>query len=792
MISPRWKKSLSDLTAYKGRSLLVIAAIGLGIWGVGSILASYVILEKDMRTNYLGTRPASATLWTQDNVTPVLVAEVSGRPAIDRAEVRQAMLGRLLVGQDTWLALRLFVVEDFERLRLNTFTLEKGRWPRAGEVVIERDSWRLAGIPEDGDITLRVGDGPRRTLRVTGRAHDPGQPPAHMDHVVYGYISQETYRTLLPDGPLNQLLVSVAERPFDREHIRAVTRDLRTWLDARGVQTTRIDVPVPGRHPHQGQLESLLFLQGSIGLLAFLLCGILIVNIMAFLLARQVRQIGIMKAIGATPTQVVGLYYFSVACLGTLGALLGVPLGVLGGKGYAAFAARELNFTIFTTQLPLWVYLALVAAAIAVPALAATVPILRGTRITVLQALADHGLGAATATEGGPARSSRALLPRPLKLALRAAFRRRGRTLFAIATLALGLTIFAIALNLRATLSSTLSQSALTQGFDLSVFFGRAYSVDRIAPALEGVEGVRETVYWHGGFGSIAHSDATLSNTYPIVAPPVPTRLLDPVMLEGAWFDGDLARAVIVNHQLARAEPSVVVGATLDLRIGTRTERLRVAGIIKEMGALPTLYLPRGTLLQITGEGDATTNLRVVAAQADRAAQLELSRRVEHRLEAAGIDVSTTVRKTEHLKLIEDHLKVITNFLLASSLLALIVAGLGLISTMGINMVERTREIGILRAIGATPRGIGAMIWAEGLLIGVLSWVVGLALAVPLSDVVSQFFGSLIFDTPLDLTVSSAGAPLAFVVMAVFVAVATLSAAVGITKTSLRDALAYE
>lgn len=791
MMRPRWKKPVSDLMSYKGRSLLVVAAIAIGTWGIGSILTSYVILEKDIRSNFLGTKPASATLWTSQEPSDELVAAVRALPAIGEAEVRQSVMGRMLVGEDTWVAIRIFVVKDFDRMRLATFTLEGGHPPGDDEILIERDGWRLMATPVGGRITLRLKDGPRRTLRISGQVHDPGQPPSHMDHVVYGYIGSGAYQSLLPNGESNELLVSVSEGPFDREHIRSVTRDLRSWLSARGIETTRIEVPIPGRHPHQGQLNSLLFLQGAIGLLSFVLCGVLIVNIMAVLLARQVRQIGIMKAIGATPWQVVGLYYFSVASLGALAALVGVPLGVLGGKAYAQFAARELNFNILTTQLPVWVYLALGAAAILMPILVATFPILKGTRVSVLQALGDHGLGASSEGRGWDA-ASRSGLPRPLLLSVRAAFRRRGRMLFTVGTLALGLTIFATALNLRATLSHTLSQSAATQRFDVSAFLGQAYPIDRVAEALRGVDGIQEVAYWQGGSSSIVYADGTESNVYPIVASPVPTRMLDPVMLAGTWFDSDQARSVVVNQQLTKAEEGLVVGRTLDLQIGARTERLRVVGIIKEMGALPTAYIPQQTWLRIVGDRESTTNLRIVASPEAKAAPRQLGRRLESQLELAGLDVSSTVRKAEHLQVIEDHLDVITNFLLASSLLALTVAGLGLISTMNINILERTRETGVMRAIGATLRDIRTMVLVEGLVVGVLSWVAGLILAIPLSDTVSNFFGALIFQTPLDLTVSKAGAPMSFVVMVVFVALATASAAAATARSSVRDALAYD
>jgi len=789
VIRPRWKKALSDILSYKARSLLVIAAIILGITGVGSILTAYLILSQDIRTNYLGVRPAAAVIWTVPGLTDQDVAAVRARPGVEDAERRPSVMGRILKGEDSWESLRLFVVDDFDKPRLGTFTLEGGRWPVEGELVIERDGWRLIDTPVGNAIDVRVGDSPRHRLRISGRVHDPGQAPSHMDHVVYGYVTRRTYRTLVPDGALDRLLVSVSEKPFDREHIRSVTRDLGTWLGARGISVTRVEVPAPGRHPHQGQLESLLFLLGAIGALSLVLCSILVVNIMAFLLARQVRQIGIMKAIGATPMQVVQIYFFAVACLGGLAAAVGVPLGVAGGKAYARFAARELNFTVLTTELPHWLYLGLAAAAVVLPVVVATIPIRRGTSIPVLRALGDHGL---TALGGGdqarPTSPRRFSMPRPLRLAVGGVLRRRGRLLFTVATLGLGLTILAVALNLQATLSRLLEQSAESQRFDLSVFLGRPYPVARVAEALAGVEGIDEVTYWQGGLAPLVYGDGMLSNSYSIVALPARARAFEPVVLEGTWLQEARGDGVVVNQELARAE-RLSAGSTIELKVGARQHPFVVLGVIKEIGA-PTIYVPQPSWRLITGDDDTTTNVRIASSSRDPVDQVTLSRRVERALESARLDVTATLRKAERLKLIKDHLAIITGFLLASSLLALVVSGLGLVSTMGISIIERTRETGVMRAIGASLHTVRIMFLAEGLVVGLLSWVAGLLLAVPMSDAVASFFGTLILDTPLELTLSGAAIPVTLGVMTVFVLVATSSA--WTTRSSVREALAYE
>ena len=136
--------------------------------------------------------------------------------------------------------------------------------------------------------------------------------------------------------------------------------------------------------------------------------------------------------------------------------------------------------------------------------------------------------------------------------------------------------------------------------------------------------------------------------------------------------------------------------------------------------------------------------------------------------------------------------EIIAILLLAMSVLAAVVGGIGLMGTMSINVLERRREIGMMRATGATSPVVAGIFVFEGVLIGVLSWV----LAVPLSYPAAKLFGRVIGDTLLSADLyfhySVAGA-LAWLVIVVVVAVlASLLPALQATRVSVREALAYE
>src|SRR5437762_782729 len=115
MRSPRWQKLLRDLWLTRGRTALMVLAIAVSLFGVGTVLSAYAILTPEISRNYLGTHPASATI-ELDRVDDALLAAVRARPGIAAAEVRETLIARVQVAPDQWRPLLLFVVPDFNAM----------------------------------------------------------------------------------------------------------------------------------------------------------------------------------------------------------------------------------------------------------------------------------------------------------------------------------------------------------------------------------------------------------------------------------------------------------------------------------------------------------------------------------------------------------------------------------------------------------------------------------------------------------------------------------------------------
>jgi putative ABC transport system permease protein len=168
------------------------------------------------------------------------------------------------------------------------------------------------------------------------------------------------------------------------------------------------------------------------------------------------------------------------------------------------------------------------------------------------------------------------------------------------------------------------------------------------------------------------------------------------------------------------------------------------------------------------------------------------SREIDDVLESNQIRVSSTTPVWLLHNAVAAHMKVLVNSLLAMAILMAIVGTLGLTSTISMNVLERTREIGVMRAIGATPKKIKNLIIFEGIAIGLLSVLIAFAASVALSYFMGKFIGNISFKTPLTLTISVVSVAIWMTIIVIGSYVASIFPARRASVMTTREALAYE
>ncbi len=793
MIAPRWRKVLRDLWLHKPRTALVVLAIVIGITGAGAVLDAWSLVRLVTRDGYLATNPASATLRV-DSVDAALLAQVRALPMIRNAEARRTTRSAAIVNGAVVSAL-LFSSADVSASTVATVVHEQGSWPPAdGSVVIEHSSMSFASAGMGDTLTLQLeGNAPAR-LRVAGVARDQGLAPGWMDHEVYVFVSPRTLAAMGGKASFNQLQIVVRDgngASFDREVNRRAAVEVKALVERAGHTVLDVDVPIPGRHMHAAQMDSLLMIKGAFGVLMLILSGFLVVNLMAAMLTGQVREIGVMKSIGARTSQIAVMYLAVAFALGVIACVIAIPLAAFVGRWYAEFAASLLNFSVDGVPIPTRaIVLQLVVGAL-LPVVAAAFPVMRGCGISVGESLRDLGMSPRDAGAGGGVLRGASGVARPLLLSLRNAFRKRQRMAFTLLTLAMGGAVFLAALDLRAGIRGSVGLIYDEYNkFDLTIRFTKSHAADSIEHAAARVAGVETVEAWTGARAAVDHSDGMLEGSFALTAFNPATKLVAYPLEGGRWLSDSGANELVVSKALLLTEPSLAVGSDVSLVINGQSTKWHVVGAAVS-GPSVTAYASRATLSRVLGDSLARTIVVRTKAK-DGAAQSELIQRLRDSLEHDGFDVESSQLMQVNRVVVEDHLLMVAGFLLVMAQLTVVVGGLGLASTMSLSILERTREIGVLRAIGARHSSILAMVQIEGLVISVCSWLLAIPLSLPISVALGNAFGKVMFPVATSWVPVWSGVAIWFGVVILVSVVACAWPAWRATRITTAAALAYE
>lgn len=529
------------------------------------------------------------------------------------------------------------------------------------------------------------------------------------------------------------------------------------------------------------------------GILSLLLSGVLVANMINAFLQQQIRQIGIMKALGASTFQIASLYQGMIFIFSITALLIGIPAGIYVGRGYAQMAAELLNFDIFSNEIPHYIFLVEASIGIIVPLITTAFPIFKGSRVTVREAINDYGISQEK-SGGKPSETVPFLvnlLPRTFIMSLRNTFRRKGRLIFTILVMAIGGTCFIVAMNIYASMYNTVDEKMNAFSYNIQISLSTPQPVGLINTILNDIPEVAAFELWNGTDAARTYTDGTTGNSFSIIAPPSDTKLLStPPLYSGRWLNANDTNALVINQRLLSSEPGIEVGDVITLKINQKDTSWEVIGISKELIGLPAAYTNSNYLSEILRNNDYASN--VVITTDPTTSEAEVAKLIEQRMEEEGIPVGSLIKLADYRKSLEDHLLIIATFLIIMSFLVVAVGGLGLATTVSINTLERTREIGILRSIGASSSTITTMIVAEGIFIGILSWVIALVLSWPLSRYVSYQFGMTFFEAPLEFAVSITGFIIWLGILIVFAALSSFYPSRKALRMTLKTTLAYE
>lgn len=208
---------------------------------------------------------------------------------------------------------------------------------------------------------------------------------------------------------------------------------------------------------------------------------------------------------------------------------------------------------------------------------------------------------------------------------------------------------------------------------------------------------------------------------------------------------------------------------------------------------VPIWLIPTKIILpSLTDLEGQTNHVQVVSDNHDGAAQATTLQAIEAALLSEELNVAAASRSEDRRQVLVDHLYIIVTLLMMMAMLVAAVGGLGLMSTMSLNVLERRREIGVMRAVGATSMKVLQVVLGEGFFIGLLSWALAILLSLPLTTLVSNISGETFIEAPLVIAYSWSGISLWLGIVVLLAAVASSLPALAATELPVNEVLAYE
>lgn len=611
---------------------------------------------------------------------------------------------------------------------VDDITITEGRWASGpGEIVMsDRSGAGGEGMPSPVGTTVEFPDLPGAPeLKIVGLARTVSETA---DAWVVPEQVDELLREGEPGGWQMLYRFDEAQTKSQLDDARdAVTAGLddaaltgsRSWLAVRKSNTAEASLLVP-------------FLV-TFGVLGVAMAVLIVGNIVTGSVGTSVKRIGVLKAVGFTPGQVVRAFMARAL----IPAALGAGLGVAAGNLLARPVLAETNWLYGTSDSGVvwWVDALAFAGILGVVTATAWIAALRAGRLRTVDALAV-GRGDRAARGRWAARLAAVLpVPRSVSLGLAQPFARPGRAAAIIAAIAFG----AAAVTFAAGLAASLGQIQATQRHgDVAVYpsgpptddnGGRppAIDVDAVAAAISGQDGAK-------GYSGLAQTEVAVAGITGSVEAYGLTGTATSHgyrMVDGEWFDGP-DEIVVATPFLTATETKL--GDTV--RLTSNGEKLTVRIV--------------GEVFNTESRGmQVLTDLETLAAADEKLTASEFNVVLEPGTDpddfAAALNGELKPLETRavvHDNETEDYVLIINSLTALLTLLLIAVAAMGVLNTVVLETRERVRDIGVHKALGMVPRQTVAMVLASVVVTGLVGGVLGVPIGMYLQRTIVAEMGA--------------------------------------------------
>ena len=467
----------------------------------------------------------------------------------------------------------------------------------------------------------------------------------------------------------------------------------------------------------------------------------------------------------------------------TIGTGLGIVIGTAGGYYLATYLGGLVSLDIGPLQVTLWQVLISLGVGIGSPLVAALIPVYSGTRITVKQALSGYGVESSSRGNGGWNRVARVmfvLFPQTVQFGVRNMFRKRLRSVLTLVTLAVAGAALLAVQTANYSFNTFLNQVYHVYHFDVIVALSDPIPQSTFEHLLSPVNGVGRIEGLNQDKATTQWGDAQFT------AVQQDTQIYRKELVAGRWFaSGD--HDMVIISQDAADKSGLKAGNTITFTVGLHTAHWQIIGIRRDysnigpgnLGVLLTTIPEMNALEQFPPDYVQEVMIQSTNPAPTQAYLNALSRRVDNAMSAASYlpNVGTVQDQIDQF---QSRYQVLFTLFDIVAIIIAVVGAVGLSNSLAMSVLERRREIGILRSMGAVSKKIAQVFWTEGTSLGFFAWVLALALGFPAAYGFVQVQGYLLAPVPFAFN------PMNLVVMLAVIMVLATLASIGPAFAAMR------
>lgn len=771
-----FRKAYRDVTKRRVRSLLTLLGILIGVAGVVAIVSTGQNLARAQAAAYADASQADISYWVWD-APASLERAVEGIDNVSAAELRGDFPTRCswdANGETVAKDVSVKGVPDFATMRVDQILLREGRFPREGEFAAEQSALDIAPLELGDTVTCRGRAGsPDRRLTLVGIVQTPNFPSATLLDYATFYTTSSDVSKLLGTAGVNGLMVKVYDIGSAHDTAAQVTQ----LLDRRGVSHNAPTIRDPENFLGKRELDSLLTLLGIFSAVGLITSGFLVANTLAAIAAEQVGEIGTLKAIGGTRMQVLTIYLFAALIYGVVGTTLGLIVGVFLSWRLFAYIGSLLNLTNSFQVSPLGIALGTVVG-IGVTLCAGAIPAFAATSIPVRRALESYGI-TPTYGQGRTDRMIQRLsaLPPLAAMSVRNLARRKSRALVTMLVIAVSVAASLAAQAVSASVNQTIDGLFRTYRADAWIYFGE-YVSTAFENALRGVPGVENTETWSltsawvstDGSAQGAGTDKRITESSPSTTGgsaqgaatdkrmgeaararlwglPADTTLYAPKLVAGRWYRADENDGAVISTDMAQ-NLKLNVGDEISVDSGDYKRPFRVVGIAEDNSVFlgsevaGKVFMREDIVAQMERREGYATFFALALDRHDPDGVEKRLDEISKRFNRYQVGSDSAAREVRGAR---EQTRILTIALAAMSVLIGLIGALGVLNTITLSVLERRREIGVLRSMGASDLNVAQIFLTEGLALGVGGWVLGMPMGYLLGMALTRVLESVLF-----------------------------------------------